>query len=260
MLCPELSIIFSSDTIEDNLEGIRMKAFELEDLAGYDGKDGRPVYIVHQGRVFDVSQSRLWKGGLHMKRHHAGTDLTTDFGGAPHGLEVFERYPQVGVVKKSEAFEQPMPEMLERLLKRFPILRRHPHPMTVHFPIVFMLSATMFNLLYLITGVASFETTAFHCLGAGVLFMPVVMITGLYTWWLNYMARPITPIKIKLSVSLILFIASVILFVWRFQSPEVLDSFSGVKGLYFFLIMALTPLVIIIGWFGANLTFPLEKE
>ncbi len=237
-----------------------MKEFELEALDEYDGKDGRPVYIVHQGRVFDVSQSRLWKGGLHMKRHHAGTDLTTDFGGAPHGLEVFDRYPQVGVVKQTEAFEQPMPAMLARLLVRFPFLRRHPHPMTVHFPIVFMLSATIFNLLYLVTGVASFESTAFHCLGAGVLFMPVVIITGLYTWWLNYMAKPITPIKIKLFVSLILFLAAVTLFVWRFQSPAVLDSPGGEKGLYFLLTMALSPLVIIIGWFGANLTFPIEKE
>jgi predicted heme/steroid binding protein/uncharacterized membrane protein len=237
-----------------------MKEFELEALTEYDGKDGKPVFIVHQGRVFDVSQSRLWKGGLHMKRHHAGTDLTTDFGGAPHGLEVFERYPQVGVVKEQETFDQPMPEMLARLLLRFPILRRHPHPMTVHFPIVFMLSATMFNFLYLITGVASFETTALHCLGAGVLFMPVVIATGLYTWWLNYMARPITPIKIKFTVSLVLLVTSVIAFVWRLCSPEVLHSISGLNVLYFLLIIALTPLVIIIGWFGANLTFPIEGE
>jgi predicted heme/steroid binding protein/uncharacterized membrane protein len=237
-----------------------MREFEIEALSEYDGKEGRPVYIVHQGRVFDVSESKLWKGGLHMKRHHAGTDLTTDFGGAPHGLEVFERYPQVGVVKKQEAFEQPMPEMLARLLQRFPILRRHPHPMTVHFPIVFMLSTTLFNLLYLITGVASFEVTALHCLGAGVLFLPVVIMTGLYTWWLNYMARPITPVIIKIIVSLVLLVTSVIAFVWRLYSPEVLHSFSGLNLLYFLLIIALTPLVIIIGWFGANLTFPIEKE
>ncbi len=142
-----------------------MKEFELEALSEYDGKDEKPVYIVHQGRVFDVTQSKLWKGGVHMKRHHAGRDLTTDFGGAPHGTEVFERYPQVGIIKKEEAPERSMPEMLTLLLHRFPMLRRHPHPMTVHFPIAFMLSATMFTFLYLITGIASFETTALHCLG-----------------------------------------------------------------------------------------------
>ena len=160
-----------------------MREFEIEALSEYDGKDGKPVYIVHQGRVFDVSGSKLWKGGLHMKRHHAGTDLTTDFGGVRTASKVFERYPQVGVLKIQEAFEQPMPEMLASgSLQRFPILRRHPHPMTVHFPIVFMLSATLFTILQLITGIASFGTTALHCLGAGLLFMPVVILTGLYTW------------------------------------------------------------------------------
>jgi predicted heme/steroid binding protein/uncharacterized membrane protein len=237
-----------------------MKEFEIEALAEYDGKDGKPVYIVHQGRVFDVSQSKLWKGGLHMKRHHAGMDLTVDFGGAPHGTEVFERYPQVGVIRKQEAPEREMPEVLSNLLERFPMLRRHPHPMTVHFPIVFMLSATMFNILFLITGVASFETTALHCLGAGVAFTPLVMITGLYTWWLNYMAKPITPVKLKILLSIGLLIISVIAFVWRAAVPDVLHSFTPMSAVYFVLILALTPLVVIIGWFGANLTFPIERD
>lgn len=237
-----------------------MKEFEFEALAEYDGKDGKPVYIVHQGRVFDVSQSKLWKGGLHMKRHHAGRDLTTDFGGAPHGTEVFERYPQVGVVKPGEAPERPIPESLSRLLLKYPMLRRHPHPMTVHFPIVFMLSATLFNFLYLLTGARSFETTALHCLGAGVVFMPVVIATGLYTWWLNYMAKPIAPIKIKISVSLVLLIVSTVAFLWRLSAPDVLHSSSGPGVVYFILIVALAPLVIVIGWFGANLTFPIERD
>ena len=79
-----------------------------------------------------------------------------------------------------------MPAMLSRLLVRFPMLRRHPHPMTVHFPIVFAFSAAVFTLLYLVTGIASFESTALHCLGAGLLFTPVAMTTGYFTWWLNY--------------------------------------------------------------------------
>jgi len=237
-----------------------MKEFEFEDLAQYDGKDGKPAYIVHQGRVFDVSQSKLWKGGIHMRRHHAGTDLTVDFGGAPHGTEVFERYPQAGIIKKPEAPEREIPEMLSRLLQRFPMLRRHPHPMTVHFPIVFMLSATVFNILSLITGVESFETTALHCLGAGVLFTPIVMATGLYTWWLNYMARPMRTVKTKIVVSIGLLVVSLTAFAWRVAVPDVLHSFTPLSTMYFVLILALMPLVVIIGWLGANLTFPIERD
>mgnify|MGYP000630560413 CR=1 FL=1 len=71
-----------------------MKEFDLESLAVFNGKDGQPVYIAHKGRVFDVSSSKLWKTGLHMKRHPAGRDLSTDIGSAPHGVELLEKFPQ----------------------------------------------------------------------------------------------------------------------------------------------------------------------
>ena len=143
-----------------------MKEIDSRELSEGNGQDGKPVYIAHQGKVFDVSGSKLWKGGLHMKRHHAGKDLTTDIQGAPHGTEVLERYPQVAVLKKGEGAEREIPESLSRLLSRFPMLRRHPHPMTIHFPIVFMFSTTLFNLLYLLTGVRSFELDRFKLPGS----------------------------------------------------------------------------------------------
>ena len=114
-----------------------MKELDLKDIEKFDGTNGNPVYIVHQGKVFDVSESKLWKTGMHMKRHRSGKDLTTDFQAAPHGTEVLERFPRVGIIKKSKASQDiRMPAVLSWLLSRFPILRRHPHPMTVHFPIV----------------------------------------------------------------------------------------------------------------------------
>ena len=165
-----------------------MKTFDDQELTNCNGQDGRPAYVAHRGKVVDLSGSRLWKNGVHMKRHHAGADLSTDIQAAPHGPEVLERFPQVGVLEKPEAPDRELPPLLASLLKRYPMLRRHPHPMTVHFPIAFMLFAPLFTLLYLVTGVKSFETTALHCLGVGILFCGVAITTGLYTWWLNYMA------------------------------------------------------------------------
>jgi predicted heme/steroid binding protein/uncharacterized membrane protein len=237
------------------------KEFTLEELQSFNGQDGKPVYIVHRGRVIDVSNSRLWKDGVHMRRHHAGTDLTTDILGAPHDLDVLDRYPQVGVLRSvEESVSRPMPAALAALLDRFPMLRRHPHPMTVHFPIVFLLSTTAFNLIYLMTGIPSFEVTALHCLGAAVLFTPVAIGTGLYTWWLNYLAKPMRPVNIKKRLSPLLWLLAVSAFIWRLAVPDILHSFRPASLVYFFLILSFFPLVTIIGWFGAQMTFPVEKD
>ncbi|MCU0574410.1 MAG: cytochrome b5 [Syntrophobacteraceae bacterium] len=237
-----------------------MKEFDLEALEGFDGKEGRPAYVAHGGKVYDVSESKLWKGGSHMRRHQAGRDLATDIQAAPHGAEMLDRYPQVGVLKTPAGAEPEVPELLERLFKLAPMLRRHPHPMTVHFPIVCMLFAPLFTVLYLLTGHRPFETTALHCLGAGLLFLPVVILTGLLTWWVNYGAKPMMSITIKLSVSLVLFVTSVIGLTWRVARPEVLESLAGPGLAYLLLVLSVAPMVVVVGWFGAQLTFPFEKE
>lgn len=237
-----------------------MKEFDLEALAEFDGKDGKPIYILREGKVYDVTESKLWKNGVHMRRHNAGKDLTTDFQAAPHGTEVLEKFPQVGILKKKGAADRRMNERLARFLDRYPILTRHPHPMTVHFPIVFMFATTVFNLLYVLTGVKSMELTAVHCLAAGILFIPIVMLTGLFTWWLNYLAKPVKPVVVKLWMSLIMWLNAMIIFVWRSVVPDILESFSAASIVYFALILALVPMVAIIGWFGAKLTFPVEKS
>jgi predicted heme/steroid binding protein/uncharacterized membrane protein len=237
-----------------------MKEFNLEELAGYNGVNGKPVYIASSGKVYDVSESKLWRNGIHMKRHKAACDLTTDIQAAPHGKDVLERYPQVGVLKKGAVEERKIPQPIAWIINRFPFLRRHPHPMTVHFPIAFMLSTTVFNLLYLISGVKSFETTALHCLGGGIIFTVVAITTGLYTWWLNYMAKMLKPVKIKIPLSLIMLALAIIIFVWRIAVPDVLDSLRGSGFVYLLLVISLSVIITIIGWNGAAMTFPVEKE
>jgi uncharacterized membrane protein len=132
--------------------------------------------------------------------------------------------------------------------------------MTVHFPIVFMLSTSVFNILYLITGIQSFETTALHCLGGGILFIVVAIATGLFTWWYNYMGKMLKPVVVKIPLSITMLIIAVVVFVWRISDPHVLDTIQASNILYLILVLSFIPLVSIIGWFGATMTFPLEKK
>jgi uncharacterized membrane protein len=132
--------------------------------------------------------------------------------------------------------------------------------MTVHFPIVFAFSATVFTLLYLITGEKSFDTTALHCRGGGVLFTIVGISTGLYTWWLNYMAKMLKPVKIKIPLSLTMLVIEIVLFIWRVNDPHVLDSLRGAGLIYLLLVLSLSGFVTVIGWNGASMTFPVEHK
>jgi hydroxylamine dehydrogenase len=65
-------------------------------MAKFDGQQGRPAYVAVDGQLYDVGSSKLWPGGEHMKRHHAGDDLSQDLESAPHGPEVLERLPALG--------------------------------------------------------------------------------------------------------------------------------------------------------------------
>ena len=235
-----------------------MKEFDADELAKFNGENGNPTYIAYDGKVYDVSQSKLWRKGQHMNRHRSGNDLTSDIQAAPHESDVLQRYPQVGTLKTVAVAEPAIPQPIAWLITRFPFLRRHPHPMTVHFPIVFVLSTAFFNILYLVTGVKSFELTAQHCLAGGILFTAVGISTGVYTWWLNYMAKPLKAVKIKLPLTVLMFVTEIVIFVWRTRTPEILDSIHGGSIVYFLLVLSLIPMITVTGWYGASMTFPVE--
>ena len=75
-----------------------LEKFTVKELEEYNGKNGKPAYAAYQGKVYDLSQSRLWSGGEHMGMHQAGKDITEELELAPHGEEILERVKQVGVL------------------------------------------------------------------------------------------------------------------------------------------------------------------
>ena len=75
-----------------------MRTFTPDELALCDGRDGRPSYVAGDGTVYDVGESFLWRRGRHMAEHEAGRDLTEELAGAPHGADLLELCPVVGVL------------------------------------------------------------------------------------------------------------------------------------------------------------------
>jgi uncharacterized membrane protein len=111
-----------------------------------------------------------------------------------------------------------------------------------------------------LTGNRSFDQTAFYCLVGALFFMPLGIITGLATWWINYMARPMRPATIKKNLSCATVVVIAFLAAWRASVPGVLDRITGLSVIYLVLVVALTPAVLTVGYYGGLLTFPVEKK
>ncbi len=71
--------------------------FTMEEIAQYDGKDGRPAYIVVDGVVYDVSNVRQWSSGAHFG-FEPGADVTEALAAGPHGVSQLGNAEVVGVI------------------------------------------------------------------------------------------------------------------------------------------------------------------
>jgi len=236
-------------------EATDRRRFTQQELADFDGQDGRPAYVAYEGKVFDVTESKLWRKGKHVRVHFAGVDLTREMAAAPHEADVMDRMPQVGVIAE-EAGEAGGPAEPPRWAQL--VLDRHPHPITVHFPIALGLVAALFILLSLVFGGWSaapyLARAAFYNLVVSALTMAPAIATGLLSWYYNYSAvwTPIYRAKTALSIVLVvLTLAALALKLF------VVGSGAGPAfWVYALLVLAQAPTVVALGYYGGKITFP----
>ena len=74
------------------------KYFSRVALSRYNGEEGKPIYFAYEGKVYDATDSFLWKKGRHQAMHNAGKDLTGCLKDAPHGKALLERLPIIGIL------------------------------------------------------------------------------------------------------------------------------------------------------------------
>ncbi len=70
---------------------LKLTKKELKSINGINGK----VLIAFKNKIYDVSESQLFKFGLHFN-HDARNDLTEFLMDAPHGEEVLKKFPVIG--------------------------------------------------------------------------------------------------------------------------------------------------------------------
>ena len=80
---------------------LTLPPYTRSELALRNGQDRPEIWIAWDGKIYDVTESRLWKNGKHYE-HWAGQDLTEELADSPHGRRVFEGREPIGILEKKE--------------------------------------------------------------------------------------------------------------------------------------------------------------
>jgi predicted heme/steroid binding protein/uncharacterized membrane protein len=231
-----------------------MKKIDKDELERGTGTEDNPALVAVDGQVYDVTSSKMWKKGVHVKSHRAGQDLSRAIQAAPHGTEVFDAFEPIGELEAAEEKEEAglakPPFMIER------ILDEHPHPISVHFPIALSIVGAFSMFLFLVLRKESFELFTLYCITLAALASPVSIATGLLSWYYNYNAvwTRIYRVKTSLSIVLVVFqLCALGLRLFAFDSP---DLGAPLYWLYVGLALGMAPTVMGLGYFGGKITFP----
>jgi predicted heme/steroid binding protein/uncharacterized membrane protein len=223
------------------------RRFSKKELSEFSGEDGRPAYVAFKGKVYDVSNSRLWTGGKHEGRHSAGDDLTESILSAPHSEEVFVKFQVVGELVEEEVSNQQLVRWLQKL---------HLHPISVHFSIAYSVAIPLLSVLYVLTGGVSFETASYYMLLLGFLSAPVAALSGFFSWKVTYEGRMTRIFARKLIFAVVLLVVITMCFLWRILNPGILIGGTELSYVYLAMIVSLVPIVTILGYYGGEIVYP----
>ena len=228
-----------------------------KELEQYNGKENKAVYVSVDGKIYDVSASKLWKNGLHMNRHHAGNELGGSFEAAPHGKEVLQKFKQIGELKKIIAIEKPpLPQWIVKILETYPFLKRHPHPMVVHFPMAFFITSSIFLLwYYIIKPIPSLLDAIYYLHILGTISLPAAIVTGWIAWKYNYYGKRIGYVTRKIILTLVVLIFDMVVLISLIYNPNILVAPHGIEIFLPIFIISYLPIVAIIGHHGGQLVY-----
>ena len=80
--------------LEENQEP---RQFTLEELAEFDGQEGRPAYVAVNGIVYDVTPKTSWAGGQHFGVI-AGRDNSITYASCHAAFAILQRVEAVGIL------------------------------------------------------------------------------------------------------------------------------------------------------------------
>jgi predicted heme/steroid binding protein/uncharacterized membrane protein len=232
------------------------RRFTLKELEQFDGKAGRPAYTAVGGIVYDVTASKMWREGQHVRKHQAGADLSGDILLAPHPQDRLDRFPRVGVLLDAPV-RPPDESVSEPFLAKL-MYRMHAHPASVHFPVALVVIAVLLDVIGVglsFTGwFGGLEGAAWLCgcaikinLVLGMALSPITIVSGLVDWKYQFDGALSRLFQWKIALSAV-FVAVGIL--------TIALMLTGGGAMYHALLWSLAPIVLATAFVGGRIVFP----
>jgi predicted heme/steroid binding protein/uncharacterized membrane protein len=233
--------------------GGSMQYFTKEELRKYNGNNDMPSYVAFNGSVYDVSSSALWKNGGHFKKHFAGSDMTSAIAGAPHSEDVLSRYPKIGELVISDTADKNRQLSKEHLTVWYS--KYHPHPLIIHFPIALHYFSAFADILFLKYLSSEYEAAVFLSFVVATVMGLLALVTGVFSWWINYNFTKSRPFMIKLVGAFFTLFAGLVPIVQKLTDPNIPFSKSIEGYIYHSIIFATVISVTIVGYYGGKITW-----
>lgn len=135
-----------------------------------------------------------------------------------------------------------------------------PHAIAAHFSNGLIPVAALYLLLAIGSGNAFFEHTVIHLLVIVLLAIPLSFISGIIDWKQKYKGAKTPIFDKKIRLSILLFLLAVSTVAIRFSNPGVMDEPGLPSWTYAVLLLAMLPVVLLLGYYGGKLSAGQRSE
>lgn len=135
------------------------------------------------------------------------------------------------------------------------IYKNHLHPISVHFPNGVLPAAVIFIGLAIFLDHTGLKDAAWYNLIFVVLTMPVVLFSGYVSWHKRYRGAMTQTFVVKIVCAAVCTVAAVVLMVWRYNDPTIMDVASPSRWLFLLVAVVMLATAGLAGHLGGKLVF-----